>query len=420
MKLFYFVFMLFFVQVTVAKEAYDVLYVKGEYELIKQQSAPLSTAQDYFWNANMACKEGDLQNAIHTLTKGLKVYENDKALQSILIECLYTGGMYKRVMPMLEQRLDDPVCFIRYIKILEFKMEYKQAIHLLVSRLNSDPKNNELLKHLGDSYAELDQTKSAIKVFEKLIQANPNNQVVSYKLAHLYMKRKDYSSAFNVCNQVLKNDSLNAKFIKLKGAASFNMEEFWTSFVCYDYLYNKGDSSQFILKHLGISELHNKAYENSIMHLETAYKLDTADFEVCFALAMAHLKETQEQQSLKYFKKVELLLQPNPLLMAALYDKMISVYGMMAKTDKEIESYQMSYNYVPKPEYLYRIGSLYHYQLKKPKMALRYYEKFLNEVAKVEVDESVTKEGVNVSLEEVAKRSVVRLKEQIFMEASHE
>ncbi|UCH14982.1 MAG: hypothetical protein JSV22_03200, partial [Bacteroidales bacterium] len=213
----------------------------------------------------------------------------------------------------------------------------------------------------------------------------------------------------------LKNDSTNKKFVKIKGMSSFGKGDFKTAANCFNSLLNKGDSSSFILKHLGISEFNNSLFKTSKEHLLLAFNLDSNDIETCFYLGKAFLNSTSPEKGLYYFNRADSLLQPNPLLLSALYVEKKSVYITIEKYNEALHCYEMAYKYDPMPEYLFYIASLYQNKLDDKKKALEFYEMFLNKLPPMpESEQNVKKNQVVISLKKTAETNIRLIKEELF------
>jgi tetratricopeptide (TPR) repeat protein len=216
---------------------------------------------------------------------------------------------------------------------------------------------------------------------------------------------------------ILHVDSTSKPFIRLKGMASFNLDNFEVAEKCFNYLLEQGDSGKFILKHLGISELNIMKWHIARDHLLLAYQLDSNDFETCFFLGKAYLNSPTQARGLYYLDRADSLLQPDPRVLAAVYLERHSIYAALNQYEKAIECYKEAYALDPRVEYLFHIGSLYSYGLKDKRKALEYFELFISKLPPKPEEDSPRKEDrMTISMREAAERAIAQLKEELFFE----
>ena len=398
-----------------SQENYEILFIKGENEKILQNSRDFVSPNDYFWNSLVLDKKGETFKAIEIVRDGLNKYANNQILEKLLIDLLYKTGQYSQTKPLLTKYPDSPDMFLKFMSILGFEGEYQAAVNYLTEKIKTDSLNTEYLSLLGEYYYQIDSLTASIHSLEKLITLNPNDQKNLYKLANLYVKNKDYIRAIEICDMVLMNDSLNKKFIGIKGIACFNNEDFDIAADCFKKLLEQGDSGKFVLKHLGVSEFRSSMFKLSEEHLLMAYQADSNDYEINYFLGKVYLNTTTPEAGLYYLNRVDSLLQPDPKIISTLhYDKQL-IYYETGKFDEALKSYEMAYKYNPKPEYIFYIGSLYLYKLDNRKKALEYYERFIAQLPpKPKSEHIIGKNQITLSLRKVAETKIIELKEELF------
>lgn len=299
-----------------AQNRYEILYLKGEYSKIEILSNHFGDANDYYWNAMALDKNGKILKAIDVLQIGLEKYPNNELLEKLFIDLLYGTGQYSRVKPLLSKYLDYSEYFLKYIKVLEFEENYQDAIKKLKDKLQNDSLNIRYLSLLGDYYLQTDSIEASIKIFDRLIKINPNDQISMYKLAKLYIKKKAYVDAIDLANRVLLNDTENKKFLKIKGIAGFNINDFNMSAICFQLLLNQGDSSKFILKNLGVSQYKEDHFKEAQKKLYLAFKCDSSDYEVNIFLGNALANSNKPNDGLYYLNRADSLIQTNPIILS--------------------------------------------------------------------------------------------------------
>lgn len=405
-----------------AQEDYNLLFLKGEYKQILTKSQVLETPEDYYWNSTILDKQGQTLEAIELLNRGLVEFDSIEIIESLLSDFLYKTGQYSKAKPLLVKQISKSDNFIKYINVLEFEGDYRKAIELLQIEIQKDSLNLDYLQHLGKNYSTIDSIDLAIEVFSKISIINPNDQLNALKLANLLLISKDFVRAIEVCDIGLASDSINKKLIKLKGVASFNNSDFQTAELCFNYLHARGDSTVFILKHIGISEFKNKSFRASREHLEQAFLLDSIDFKICYMLGKCYTNTADPEKGLYFFERVDSLLQPDPETLSALYNEKQSIYSAIENYEMALQSYQKAFNYNPKPEYIFYIASLYQNRLDNPKEALKNYEKFLSLLPEKTDSENTgeRKNQMTITLRNVAERNIVEIKEELFFKGELE
>jgi tetratricopeptide (TPR) repeat protein len=305
--------------------------------------------------------------------------------------------------------------FIKYVNILVFEREYTLAIDLLEEKTKSDSLNLTYLSLLGDYYYQIDSLESSVKVLEKQINLNPNDQKNLSKLASFYIKIQRFDKAIQTCDIGLQSDSLNLKFIRTKGIAGFKNKNYKLSGDCFQMLLSEGDSGKFILKHLGVSQFRNSMFKESREHLLLAYQADSNDFETNYFLGNAFLNSQEPEIGLFYLNRADSLLQPNPIVLSTIYTDKQSIYSTIGNYNEALRCYEKAYEYDPKPEFIFYIASLYQHKLDDKKKALEYYERFIGLLPpKPASEHKFDEKQIVISLRKAAETNIIQLKEELF------
>lgn len=394
-----------------AQNKNEVLYVQKDFQAIIENTSQLKDTNDYYWNAIALKQTNQTLQAINILHKGLISFPLNKQLERLLAEYLFQTGQYTAAKPLLKKYRDESPFFIYFINVLEFEGNYKLAISLLRHKTKTDSLNFFYLKHLAENYDKANDPVKAVKTYEKLIAINPNDLISYLKKARLEIQMQEFKATIATCDTALQIDTANTKLIKLKGVASFNLKDYKTSQNCFSYLYSKGDSSQFILKHLGISEFKNHEFHISRKHLLDAYQLDSNDYEVCYMLGRCYLNSPTPKRGLYYYSRVDSIIYPKAELIISLYFDKSAIYSGVQEYDSVIYCYQKVYNISPKPEYLFHMAMLCQNELKDKKQALKYYNEFLQAIPPKSEEKSITER-----MRGTAETNITKLKEELFFE----
>ena len=399
------------------QNTYELLYLNNNFEQIISLAQSKSSADDYYWLSLALNKQGKTMKALGVLEEGIKRFENNKKLEMMISDLYYETGNYSEAKSYLEKYQDDYEIFMKLINVLEFQENYSTAIALLQNRLRSDSSNINYLSHLGDNYYQSDNIETALTYYKKAFSLNASDQSIALKLAGLYLKNKEFNKSVDICDTILKSDTANRKFIKIRGMASFNKNDFVTARTCFNFLYQNGDTGKFITKRLGICEFNNSKFISSRRHLKQAFVLDSNDFETCFFLGKAYLNSTEPEQGLYYLNRIDSLLQPDPRVLSTVCIEKQSIYSTIEDFDNAIKCYRMAYKYNPNPEYLFYIAFIYQNKLNDKQHALEYYELFIESLPpEANSEHRSDTNQITVSLRKLAEDYITKLREELFFD----
>jgi tetratricopeptide (TPR) repeat protein len=401
---------------------YELLYLERNYDGIIEEASQQDGEDDFYWHALALNVKGETLLSSKILEKGISVHSDNQKLEFLLANLYYESGNFVKALPLLEKYSSSLEAFIRYIEILEFQNRYSEAIGLLENRLDSDSLNLSLLIHLGDNYYQLDSNKIALRYYKIVSSINPDDQATANKLASILVKEKEYEQAILVCDEILSKDSLNRKFIRIKGSASFSNQDFKTSNMCFGRLYEIGDSSLFVLKHLGLGEIEEYLFAESRKHLLGAYKKDPNIHEVCFALGRGFFNSRTPEKGMMYLDRLDSLLQPDTAVLIAIILEKQTGYSILKEYDKALGCFQQANAFDPQPKYLFFMASIYQHRLNDPQKALDLYTEFLEVLPpSPKLSDSPDLEGQKViTLRSAAEHMITELKEELFFEGKLE
>lgn len=397
-----------------SQENCEILLLKGDFDKIIENTQQLSSIEDFYWNSIALDHKGKVLEALKVLSDGIIMYEEIEKLELLYANYLFKTGQYPKAKLYLLKYKDNNL-FNKLISVLEFENNYQLAIDLIEKEISSDSTNVYLLSHLAENYYQIDSLNLAIYWYEKALIINQNDQLIIEKLAKYYFKDKAYRISVQKCDIALQNDSLNKNFIKIKGMASMNIPNYETAQNCFKFLYENGDSSNFILKNLGVCEFNNSSFVSSRDHLLLAFQFDPNDYEICYFLGKGYLNSPYPEKGLFYFNRVDSLLQPDLNILSALYLEKQSIYNSINKYEEALNCYKIAHKYNPKPEYLFYIASMYETNFKNSEKALEYYNLFLQKLpTKLNSDHKYKEDQMILSLRKSAENNIVRLKEELF------
>jgi tetratricopeptide (TPR) repeat protein len=306
------------------------------------------------------------------------------------------------------------------ILINEFNLKNETAINQLKKAIQYDSLNVFYLSHLGDNYKIIDNIPLSTFYYEKAYQQNTKNQNIAKKLISNYLKTTP-EKAIDICDTILKMDSLNFPFLRYKAFAYYKTNKVTESLKEYEKIYALGDSSVVILKRIGILKYKNNNFHDARPYLKKAIKLDSTDAEINFFYGCALANSPKKEEALKYLLKSIKLLEPEKDIVSAIYEHIAFTYRELKAYDQCLNYYLQAYELDPeKKKYLFFIASLYEHNLNEKMKAKEYYEMFLNEVAESDEKTNLNPQDnkYTSTYTNAAKISIERINEELFFEGN--
>ncbi len=405
-----------------AQNEYELLYVQGKFDRIIGTAQTIienknPAATDFYWYTLALDKKGNIKTCLSVLEEAGRIFPENKELEIQLANTYYESGNYFLAAPIFERYPEKTDCRIKLANIYEFKSAYQKAISIFEGLYKNDTTNILYLKHLGENYYKTDSIDTALFFYHKAFEINPFDQPVAYRIALIHLKKNEFGKSVKVCDTILFQDSLNRKFLKQRGFSYFKWKKYENAVSDFSKLLSNGDSGTFTLKYLGISELSSNDFHTGRKHLLKAYSKDSADFEICFYLGRAFLNSMEQEKGLVYFEKAENLLKPQPELLTALYQEKASLYSALERFDDALKMHSVSYELIPKPEYLFYIASIYQNRKDDKQKAYTYYESFLDKLPPKENSEHEFKNGMlTISMRKIAEDNMKKIREDLFFE----
>jgi tetratricopeptide (TPR) repeat protein len=411
-----------------AQTAIELDFLKGNYHEVITATSGLSNADDYYWQAQALVKLGHNTQAILLLENGAQKFGHDSIasnlLQPLLAQVFHQAGMYHKALPLLYKFAHRPEIFPMLISVLEFSNRYSEAIVLTKEKLATDSLNADWWKKLGNQYYAVQQSDSAQYALDRALQLNPFDQSTAYLQISLLVKTKQYKDAVVLSNQILAIDSLNIKFINAKGLALFKNKNYVAAARCFSRSLELGDTSRFVRRHLGISQVIAGLYYDGIEHLSNVLIEENNDVEANFFMGKAYAFTDSCENGFFYLNKADSLMQPNAASLASIWMVKHDIYNSSGQHNMAIYCYEEAYKLTPLPEYLYYIANYYQYEMLNSEKALYHYERFLKAL---HVDPSdttqlsdtamvITPQGGTINMRKTAEMNIRSLKEELFFQ----
>ena len=305
----------------------------------------------------------------------------DTEVLSELADCHYQAGRSAEAMLLYMQltqlRPEDLGSQVRFMSLLN----RAGALSDVVERGREVLQRDTLIPVLtlvGDAFNKMEQPDSAMRYYGAALRRRPRNASVVSKMSNILLERKDYDGALSLAENYLALDSLNIDILRIKGLAYYLKENWMLSADAFELAVELGDDTYAPHYYLAkdYSGLH--MFREADEHFLRAWQLDST--RASLALEIASTRSyfmPYEREVMPWFDKALRMTDPDPKLMASIYQE----YGRAEYTrmnwDKAILLYKTAYQYNPENNSaLSTIGYCYE-QKKDYKNAVLYYERYL-------------------------------------------
>ncbi len=400
------------ITIIVSAQKHEVLYINHQYQELIKKCTPPKTENDLYWLAQVYDQQGKTGKAIDLLVAHANL-SDAVTLQQLKADLYFKNGQYNKSLDFYTANSENSSNFFKLVKTLEFNGDYILAIDSIKHRIKTDSTNVELLKILANCYYKADANIMAINTYRTVCDINPSDLPSTNKLAILLLNTHlegNVSEAITLAEKVLETDSINKRFLYIKGRGYYMLNNYNNALPCFLKLYDSGYKNLINCKHLGICEFRMEQYEASKEHLHEALLIKPDDIQTNLFLGKCHLETEQASKALEYFRKVDtLLLPPKEMMGSILWDRQLC-YKSLKDYHKVDTLLRELTKYDSRADAYFYIAANYQEQLNSPKKALDYYELFLEKSSTPREKKQCS------SLREIAERRIQTLKEDAFWE----
>ena len=256
--------------------------------------------------------------------------------------------------------------------------EFRMAKMILRPLFLRDTLNTYVLKQLANSHNELQEADSAISYYWRYLDIVPSDAVITSKLANLFIRKRDYPAATVLTESFLAYDSTNTGILKLNAYCYYLMKDFVQANRKFARCYELGDKSRFTLKYYGLSFYKQEMYDLAEPIFRQAFQADTTDSEVCFYYGVSAYRSSLPDTGVVYLERTYKMLMPDPMFINTLYMELAGAYTANRNIDTALFLLKKAYAEYPENFTLaFKIAYQYDFFLRKPFLALPYYNEFL-------------------------------------------
>lgn len=214
-------------------------------------------------------EEGDLQASEIAAKQGIQIHPNAVPLQLKYAQVLLNKGHYKKSLKYLQlaEKMDESNPDVHLLKgsarmvmgnESEALMSFRKAIKFAGSDID------EILYHIGSTYAQIGEIKKAIYYFEKAVRTNPTNDLALYDLGFFHDQEGNYHKSIKYYNLYLDNDPFNHYVWFNLGTVYNKTENHKKAIEAYEFAYAINDKFHMSLFNIGNALANDERFEEAI------------------------------------------------------------------------------------------------------------------------------------------------------------
>ncbi|MFQ3296472.1 MAG: tetratricopeptide (TPR) repeat protein [Polaribacter sp.] len=326
------------------------------------------------------------------------------------IDRLFENGRYQLALEKLEA-IETPSFSSNYkiAVIYESIDNYKQTAHFLEKALHFKEDKNARLK-LAKAYQRLNKSKISIKIYENLLAKDSLNLVLAYQLGKLYLKTKNHQKAIAVFKNLIERDAKNAHYSYQLGLSYAFVKERDLMINSFLNAHKKDTTHVRVISKLALSFFKLRDRDSTYLFVNKGLELEPNHTSLNRIRVNQFYREKKYKETIPVLLKLDSIkkmdLYNNTMLAKAYYNledfenaklrfenaaaldnedfKTFTYLGHIAMKQDKYSSAMFNYyratatGKVKRDEEYYGLANAY-YEMKRPKMALKFYEKAYEE-----------------------------------------
>jgi len=362
------------------------LYLK-QATIYRQLSKPLRAAKS-------------LENSIALDSTNSKYLVEYAELQSELGNHYKAVTFYRRAVDYSMEDLDLKCKLGKAYMNIE---DYQRAFEVFSTIQIKDSTNLVYNKQLGLAALKTDRTDLAIRMFESVLEHNPNDFSAYINLVSLYLKNKNAVHIVRTSDRALYFFPENRAILLREANSLYVLKEYEEAIPPFKRYLAQGDSVFDVLENYGISLYFIQDDIRARKILEKCFALNPTDQYVNFYLGLVCKRLCDFPKSVEYMKMA--IATSQPAYLTEMHHLLGQVFGLQREFKKSIESLLEAYKCNPlKNEVLVEIATTYEEFDSNKELALNYYRKYLKEAGSEAVNSEYAQERIRKIKEELSFR----------------
>ncbi len=267
---------------------------------------------------------------------------------------------------------------LKYINSLFKLKDWNNTIREINIHFKKDTVNS-LYGILGDCYWQKDRIDSAIVNYRKGLNVNPEDYNTVFKLAKIYLQNEEHPELIKCTNDYIAIDSTNKVINQYNGIGYCFTQQFDKAIYRLQKLYDDGDKTFTTNYFLGASYFGLQDYYKADEHLSEAYQQDSSNVNMLFYLGRSSIMIGNFKKGIAALNRGIEVMTPTDSVLYNFTSNLAIGFKRDLKYKESIKNYELCYHYKPESKQtLYTIASIYDYNLKDLKQALKYYNLFIS------------------------------------------
>ncbi|GAB6009185.1 tetratricopeptide repeat protein [Dysgonomonas reticulitermitis] len=362
---------------------------------------------------------GEYQKAIFILELLDKEYKDDVQILSELATCYQAIANRKASVECYDEliRIDSANIYFKIQKaeLLFQQSKYEKALELFYV-IYDQGKSANTLKQIAQCYEMMNVVDSAIFYYRKTLAENPLDAFSTASLTNIYLQYGLLNEGKECSQTFMDMDTTNHQVNLLNALlyyAGENYEEANNRFLVCE---QRGDTSLLLNRNLGLSYFMSNKFYNSEVYLDKAFRQDTTNNTVLFALATSSMQMADHKKAIPLFNRLLDRLKPDSSILYSCNKNLALSYEKSGQYKEAAEAHLRSLNYSKynQMNIYYTVANIYDDRLDDPQNALTYYTYYRNALSDyVESLKKKTEDDDNVRRIKDSEKRIKALDEHI-------
>lgn len=341
----------------------------------------------------------------------IMVNAQEKDSLSMKLKELAYSYQYSKIVNLLEEKTELKNEYKEILADAQMKCgRFFEALNNYEALYSSDSSSKYLLKQ-ANIYDKVDEEAKALSLYIQLADKEVENPYFWKLAAKSALKQAEYAIAFKCYTRVLElqNDDIeavaefsgilikteyfedadsllrktleihpNANILKRKRLMALYRQRKYEEVVAVaEELFEDLDSNLVSIKIAGIANYHLKNYKEAVELLEMVIKVERDSDLLHYYAGLSYRELGELEKATKYLEKsIDLSVSDN---LPNYYTQLAVCYEEDGQTAKAIQAYKIAYKETKDKVLLYHLARNYDVLYKDKKVALSYYEKYLEE-----------------------------------------
>lgn len=365
----------------------DMMLIRGEYGRAIDTCKSILASDSL--NAEICYKLGlAYQNilpddkSMDCFQSALEIAPGNNLYKFMVAKGYFAKGKNKLAAPLFTSLLEADTLnwpyayYLTSIYMQEGKYDESAAIFTRFHR--SDTANYMFIDKLGFALLRKGELEKSKELFSRSLEINGRNTNAIKNLAYLYTMTFRADTAIALLTRGIAIDPSDMDLYVRRAALHYSIN--YNKRALNDYLavLASGDSTTLYIKRAGIGYANNLQPDEAIRYLSIAYKKDTADVETLTYLAQSYFKLENAEKAILFYEKAAEAIKPAADRLGITYLLMAETQKATGQYRKAIETYLRAQKYVNDPNLYMIIGNIYDEKMNSPKLAIQYYQLFLD------------------------------------------